>query len=188
MIPYTVERRADTGVSNVTMGMWLFLASEVMLFGALFSSYALLRTSALSWPHGLDVLSLPIGSANTVILIAMSVLAWRAGRRPAGAGTLMLAGSSALALLFVALKAIEYRSEIVRGRVPSVNTFLAMYFVLTGLHALHVVAGLVANVWTITGLRRVSEAMTVGRLRALGLYWVFVDVVWLIIFVLMYLT
>ena len=51
MIPYTVERRVDTGVTNVTMGVWLFLASEVMLFGALFSAYALLRVSAAAWPH-----------------------------------------------------------------------------------------------------------------------------------------
>ena len=50
MIPYTVDRRADTGVSNVRMGIWLFLASEVMLFGALFSAYALLRVSSSNWP------------------------------------------------------------------------------------------------------------------------------------------
>ena len=66
MIPYTVERRADTGVTNVTMGIWLFLASEVMLFGALFSSYALLRTAAPAWPHGREVLNLQLGLANTV--------------------------------------------------------------------------------------------------------------------------
>ena len=69
MIPYTIERRADTGVTNVTLGIWLFLASEVMLFGALFSAYALLRVSAPIWPRGRDVLSVPLGAANTVVLL-----------------------------------------------------------------------------------------------------------------------
>ena len=58
MIPYTVDRRADTGVTNVTMGIWLFLASEAMLFGALFSSYALIRTAAASWPSGREIFNL----------------------------------------------------------------------------------------------------------------------------------
>ena len=80
MIPYTIERRADTGVTNVTLGIWLFLASEVMLFGALFSSYALLRASAAAWPSGRDVLSLPLGGANTVVLIAHDGAIWRARR------------------------------------------------------------------------------------------------------------
>ena len=72
--------------------------------------------------------------------------------------------------------------------MPSVNTFLAIYFTLTGLHALHVIAGLVANVWALTGAARVGEAMTAGRVRALALYWAFVDLVWIVIFVLFYLT
>jgi cytochrome c oxidase subunit 3 len=67
MIPYTVERRVDTGVTNVTLGVWLFLASEVMLFGALFSAYALLRVSAVAWPHGRDVLSVDAGFINTAV-------------------------------------------------------------------------------------------------------------------------
>ena len=68
MIPYTVERRPDTGVTNVTLGIWLFLASEVMLYGALFSAYALLRTAAPGWPSGRGVLNLTLGALSTVAL------------------------------------------------------------------------------------------------------------------------
>ena len=82
VIPYTVDRRADTGVSNVTMGIWLFLASEVMLFGGLFSAYALLRVSAMAWPNGRDVLSLAFGAMNTAILFVMTGLTWRARSAP----------------------------------------------------------------------------------------------------------
>src|ERR1051326_897455 len=78
-IPYTVTARPDTGLWNARVGIWLFLASEVMLFGGLFSAYVFLRLDADpgSWPHGL--LNVPIGTMNTAILIASSVtvvLAW----------------------------------------------------------------------------------------------------------------
>jgi heme/copper-type cytochrome/quinol oxidase subunit 3 len=219
MIPYTVERRADTGVTNVTLGIWLFLASEVMLFGALFSSYALLRVSAVQWPHGRELLNLPLGATNTIVLVIMGVLTWASRRNDTNDGSdtndttyrndgndrngatyripgfpgvarsgRLLGIASLLAVVFLVVKGIEWRGEIAAGLIPSVNTFLAMYFTLTGIHALHVVGGLVANVWAIAGARRVGDAMTLGRLRALALYWTFVDVVWLVIFVLLYLS
>jgi heme/copper-type cytochrome/quinol oxidase subunit 3 len=188
MIPYTTTARPDTGVSNVTLGIWLFLASEVMLFGALFSSYALLRVAAPVWPSGTDVLSLALGSANTVILLGMTGLFWRARSAAWPAARRLIVVSCVLALGFLGIKAVEYWGEISQGLVPSVNTFLATYFTLTGLHALHVAAGLVANLWAVSGAGRVALEMTTGRVRALSLYWAFVDVVWMIIFVLFYLT
>ena len=186
MIPYTIERRGDTQVTNVTLGVWLFLASEAMLFGALFSSYALLRVSAPDWPSGRDLLELPIGALNTVVLILLTSLVLRARGLAAAAAATRLWVASALGLIFLAVKAFEYSSEIGRGLLPSTNLFLALYFTLTGFHALHVIGGLAANIWAATGQRRVGDAMTAGRVQALGLYWVFVDVVWLVIFLLFY--
>ena len=72
-IPYTVHPRPDTGVYNGKLGIWLFLASEVMLFGALFSTLVLLRTSAPSWPHGKEILNVPLATVNTFVLIGSSV-------------------------------------------------------------------------------------------------------------------
>jgi heme/copper-type cytochrome/quinol oxidase subunit 3 len=188
MIPYTVDRRADTGVTNVRLGIWLFIASEVMLFGALFSSYALLRVSAPAWPRGFDVLGVWFGVTHTIVLSIMTALVLRARSVPtAQAITLLLAGSL-LAIVFLIVKSIEWRGEIAQGLVPSVNTFFAMYYTLTGLHALHVVCGLAANVWVLLGARRVGEAMTAGRIYSIGLYWALVDIVWLTIFLLFYLT
>jgi heme/copper-type cytochrome/quinol oxidase subunit 3 len=186
MIPYTVDRRADTQVTNVTLGVWLFLASEVMLFGALFSSYALLRASAPDWPSGRDFLELPIGALNTVVLILLTSFVWRARTVAPQTSAKLLWLSSGLGVIFLVNKAIEYSSEIGQGLLPSTNLFLALYFTLTGFHALHVIGGLVANVWAATGRTRVGDAMTAGRVQALALYWVFVDVVWLIIFLLFY--
>ena len=186
MIPYTIERRPDTGVNNVTLGIWLFIASEVMLFGALFSAYALLRMSATDWPAGMSLLDINFGLANTVVLVAMTIVAWQARRAPIATARKQLLAGTALALVFLGIKTFEYVSEIGRGLVPSVSTFLAMYFTLTGLHALHVAAGLVGNLWAFAGSARVDEGMTRGRVQSLALYWAFVDVVWVVILVLMY--
>jgi cytochrome c oxidase subunit 3 len=185
IVPYTTERRADTGVTNVTLGMWLFIASEIMLFGALFSAYALLRSAATDWPSGRHVLSLPLGLLNTVLLMLLTSCVWRARRMEWPRARVWLLVANSAACLFVSVKAIEYGHDFNQGLVPHVNTFLAMYFTLTGLHFAHVVAGIAANMWAIRG--RVDDAMAAGRVRALAIYWVFVDIVWLLIFVLMYL-
>jgi len=80
VIPYVSEPRPDTGLTNAKLGIWLFLASEVMLFGALFSSYVLLRVGAGdAWPVQSEVLNVNYAALNTIILIASSltmVLAW----------------------------------------------------------------------------------------------------------------
>jgi len=186
-IPYTTERRPDTGVTNVTLGMWLFIASEVMLFGALFSAYALLRVSATDWPSGPRTLNVMLGAVNTLVLLQLTAAVWRARRSSAPRARRWLAIATVLALVFLGLKTYEYVLEFQAGMRPATSTFLAMYFTLTGLHALHVIAGIAANVWAMAGVARLSEAMTAGRTRSLALYWVFVDIVWLIIFGLMYL-
>src|SRR6476660_1451109 len=72
-IPYTASVRPDTGVTNQKLGMWLFLASEVMLFGSLFSSYALLRGGAMSWPDQSSIVNVRLAAVNTAVLILSSV-------------------------------------------------------------------------------------------------------------------
>ena len=190
-IPYASEPRPDTGVTNATLGMWLFIASEVMLFGSLFSSYALLRIGAPTWPDQSATLNVGLATVNTVILIASSVAILRASRAAAEGAIRGFRQAMAITVLcgigFLAIKAVEYRGELLAGLLPATNNFIGLYFTLTGLHALHVIAGIAANAWAIAGATRVGEAMMAGRTRALALYWVFVDIVWLIIFGLMYL-
>ena len=119
----------------------------------------------------------------------MTGAAWRARSATWPSARRLLVVCSVLAVVFLGVKSIEYAGDIRQGLVPSVNTFLALsIFTLTGLHALHVIAGLVANVWALTGVRRVGMDMTTGRIRALALYWAFVDAVWVIIFILFYLS
>ena len=185
--PSAYEPRSDTGVDSATLGFWLFIASEVMLFGALFSSYALLRVSAADWPAAGTALNQTLGWANTGLLLVLTGIAIRVGRARPSASRGLLLVMSAIAMVFLAIKALEYRAKWSLGQVPATSTFMAMYYTLTGVHALHVVGGVLANLWVRAGTRSVSETMTAGRLRALSRYWVLVDLVWLAIFVGLYL-
>jgi cytochrome c oxidase subunit III len=114
-IPYTIEARRDTGLYNAKVGIWLFLASEVMLFGALFSSYVLLRVGADTWPHGL--LNIPIGTFNTFVLIASSVtvvLCWANLKlRNLGRAKFYLAITILCALAFLGIKSKEYNDKFI---------------------------------------------------------------------------
>ena len=193
-IPYAIYPRPDTGLYNGKLGIWLFLASEVMLFGALFSSYILIRTGAPTWPRGWTFLNVPLATANTFILIASSVtvvLAWanlRLGNLKWGRIFILLTLICALA--FLVNKGFEYGHEFAEHRYPSTNNFLALYFTLTGLHGLHVLGGIVvfayligpgAKMWT------TDRARYTNRIEVAGLYWHFVDLVWIFLFPSLYL-
>jgi cytochrome c oxidase subunit III len=167
-----------------------------MLFGSLFSSYALLRTGATAWPDQATVVSVPLAALNTVILISSSVtmvLAWSAlSSRHANLGRYRLYMSLTLLLgtAFLMVKGIEYSDKIAHGLLPSTNNFLALYFTMTGLHALHVICGLVVNAYLLgPGVRmwKSDPVRFTNRVEVAGIYWHFVDVVWIFLFPVLYL-
>jgi len=193
-IPYIVEERADTGLNNVKLGIWLFLASEVMLFGALFSSYVLLRLMATEWPFGVDVLNVPLGTLNTAVLIGSSVtmvMAYASLKmNEFGRFRFWLALTIGLSLLFMVVKAFEYNHEFEIGNFPWTSTYLAIYFTMTGLHALHIVGGVIVNTYLLfpgSKMWKTNKAQFTNRIEAAGLYWHFVDLVWIFLFPVLYL-
>lgn len=193
-IPYTVTARPDTGLYNAKLGVWLFLASEVMLFGALFSSYILLRVSAPTWPHGYDLLNVPLALLNTVVLISSSVtmvMSWASLMMKDFKKYKRYMGLTILcALIFLVVKGIEYGAKFNSGIYPSTDTFYAIYFTLTGLHGLHVVGGIVVNFyfWGPGSKMWETEPMRfTNRVEVAGLYWHFVDLVWIFLFPVLYL-
>jgi heme/copper-type cytochrome/quinol oxidase subunit 3 len=194
-IPYTVEARPETGVYNAKLGIWLFLASEVMLFGALFSSYILLRTGAPVWPHGRDLgLNVPLATLNTMILIGSSVtivLSWASLRLNDFKKYRLYMGLTLLCGLgFLVIKYIEYTEKFHHGHYPSFNTFFAIYFTLTGLHGLHVIGGMIVNgyFWGPGAkLFHRDPQRFINRIEVAGLYWHFVDLVWIFLFPTLYL-
>jgi cytochrome c oxidase subunit 3 len=256
-IPYVAEPRPDTGLFNAKVGIWLFLASEVMLFGALFSAYILLRVGAApgEWPHGL--LNVWLGMANTIVLIVSSitvVMSWASLKfknfsnfKKYQAVTLLCA------LTFLGIKSYEYHDKFVHyeiqlndGRVvdghmlendaekvvihghyvdkaeaakvthgwqeaeiketeipvkksdikymenygPRHSTYTAIYFTLTGLHALHVIGGalVIGFIWGPgAGMWKTDPERYTNRVEISGLFWHFVDLVWIFLFPVLYL-
>lgn len=272
-IPYTTTPREDTGLYNAKLGIWLFLASEVMLFGALFSSYILLRVGADWWPAPRSILNIPIGTFNTAVLIISSVtvvMAWASLKMNRLDRFKIYQGITILcAFLFVGIKSYEYSekwmhyevwtkdgqnysghievdgkknpmfyshdklanekiteitftkdahkygdplpekaeasshadhgetlviktADIKRlsAMVPAHSTYFAIYFTLTGLHALHVIGGAVVMfyLWITAGawFKSHPEQFT-NRIEVSGLFWHFVDLVWIFLFPILYL-
>ena len=193
-IPYTVEERPDTGLYNAKLGVWLFLASEVMLFGALFSTYVLLRVGADRWEHGADILNVPLATINTMVLIASSVtmvMSWASLQVKNFARFKLFMGLTFLCgLCFLIIKYFEYSAKFEHGLWPSTSTFMAIYFTMTGLHGLHVIGGMIVNgyLWG-PGAKmwKTEPHRFTNRVEVAGLYWHFVDLVWIFLFPTLYL-
>ncbi len=193
-IPYAVKPHPITGIPNGKLGIWLFLASEVMLFGALFSSYVLLRVGAETWPHGWDLLNVPLATLNTMVLILSSVtmvMAWASLKMESfGKFRFYLGSTIVLALVFLVVKYIEYTAKFDHHIYPSTSTFYAIYFTLTGLHGLHVIGGILVNTYLLlpgSALWRTEPERFTNRIEYAGLYWHFVDLVWIFLFPVLYL-
>ena len=193
-IPYTVKPHPITGIPNGKLGIWLFLASEVMLFGALFSAYVLLRVGADTWPNGWDLLNVPLATLNTMVLILSSVtmvMAWASLKMENfGKFRFYLGSTIVLALVFLVVKYIEYTAKFDHHIYPSTSTFYAIYFTLTGLHGLHIIGGVLVNTYLLlpgSALWRTDPERFTNRIEYAGLYWHFVDLVWIFLFPVLYL-
>jgi len=193
-IPYTVTARPDTGLTNGKIGIWLFLASEVMLFGALFATYIILRVGSPDWPMGREILNVPLATINTVVLISSSVtmvMAWASlARKNFGQFRLYMGATVLFGVGFLVIKYIEYSAKIHHGLAPSTNNFMAIYFTLTGLHGLHVIGGMAVNGYFWATGRKLWESnpgLLTNRVENSGLFWHFVDLVWIFLFPVLYL-
>jgi len=252
-IPHVVQPRPDTGLYNAKVGIWLFLASEVMLFGALFSAYILLRVGAPEWPYGW--LNVPLGTANTLVLITSSittVMAWASLKmKQFGRFKIFHAITLSLACVFLGIKSYEYHDKfthyeidlkdgrvadghivengkdeiVISGRFakdrhdlydlherklpphqeitipraqiaemssygPGHNTYTAVYFTLTGLHALHVIGGaiVIGYLWSFgSKMWQTDPERFTNRIEVSGLFWHFVDLIWIFLFPVLYL-
>ena len=194
-IPYTVHARPDTGLYNGKLGIWLFLASEVMLFGALFSTLMLLRTSAPVWPHGWDDPQRAAGDAEHVRAHRL-VGHGRPGlgqppprQSEEGEDLPRCSRCSAASASWSSRPSSTGRSSRTTS-IPSTNNFYATYYVMTGLHGLHVLGGMVVFAYLLlTADKWYAEKRDqfTNRVEVTGLYWHFVDLVWIFLFPILYL-
>ncbi len=172
------------------LGIWWFLASEIVVFGGLIACYILYRFHHPEW--GLEAAHTLqwVGAANTVVLLTSSLTMILAhhhilDENDLAGGRRFLGITILLGLLFLGFKGYEYAHEIKGGLLPAKSLFWSFYYLMTGLHALHVIGGEVANLVVWKGLKK---GRSPHRIESVGLYWHFVDVVWIFLFPLLYLA
>jgi heme/copper-type cytochrome/quinol oxidase subunit 3 len=173
-------------------GTWWFLSSEIPVFGGLIAAYIVLRLGSTSWSDASSHLNFNIALINTFLLLTSSmtiVMAHAAVqendyRRVAN----FLGLTVLLGLGFLGMKALEYSIEIKHGFLPSSGIFWSFYYAMTGLHALHVLAGVIVNLVLWIGALKGTLARHGHRVELAGLYWHLVDIIWIFLFPLLYLS
>jgi heme/copper-type cytochrome/quinol oxidase subunit 3 len=182
----------STGIPSAKVGVWLFLASEITVFGGLIASYIVVRLGSSGWSEPASHLNFTFALINTFVLLTSSltvVLAFAAveARNLRRLKTFLWL-TIILGLIFLGIKAAEYMGEIRDGFTPSAGIFWSFYYGMTGLHALHVLGGIVVNVILLVQTVRNRLGPSEHRVELAGLYWHFVDIVWIFLFPLLYLT
>ncbi len=197
-----IEQQLD----STTFGMWVFLAQEIMFFGGLFCGYSIYRSMMpLGFETASNHLNVYLGAANTIVLIlssltmALAVRSAMLGNNPAIVRYLI--GTLILGFVFLGVKVVEYTDKFTHHLVPGYNfqwpdaanaggaqMFYVFYFTMTGMHALHMVIGAGLLLYFIyKASKGTYHARYFGPIENMGLYWHFVDIVWIFLFPLLYL-
>ena len=185
------DHGTGTGLSNAKLAIWLFLSSECLLFGALISTYLLYRDRSQGISAD-DVYNIPFTSATSFILLMSSltmVLALAAIQRGDERRLkIWLIATALFGMTFVGGQIFEFTEFVREGLKIETNLFGSSFYLLTGLHGLHVTAGIVwlLSLWGLASQGRLTQRDS-EKVEVAGLYWHFVDVVWIVIFTVVYL-
>ncbi len=187
-IPVATTRSA-TGIPTGRLAMWWVLGSEIVIFGGLLACYVMLRLHHAHWADEAAHTNTLAGGFNTFVLLTSSlfaVLAHEAATRGNGRkASRLLWMTIAGGLVFMVVKGFEYTGEIREGFTPFHDVFWSYYYTATSLHGLHVLAGMVAMGIVAAGARRGRH---LHRVENVGIYWHFVDAVWIFLFPLLYIA
>ncbi|MEC9293705.1 MAG: cytochrome c oxidase subunit 3 [Chloroflexota bacterium] len=189
---HTPVEHTTTGLNNRKLLMWAFLGSDVMFFGAFIATYLVYRGKSLVGPYPSEVLNIPITTVSTFVLLMSSlamVLALhyvKEGEK--NKGTLWILVVVVLGTIFMGFQFVEFREFAHLGLTPRTNIFGTTFFILTGIHGAHVTIGVIWMAFLAyssnSGALRSDNALD---LEIAGLYWHFVDIVWIVIFTVIYL-
>lgn len=181
-----------SGINHGKMSMWAFLASEIMFFTGFFGAFIVLRNSNIDvFMSGASHLNYIPALINTAALIissltmALAILNLENGRKKGF--QLFLALTILCAFVFLGVKYYEYSHKFHDGIFPWTSVFFSFYFLMTGFHALHVIAGIIPMVWIYIRSFSSKGYTNHHRVEVLGLYWHFVDLVWIFLFPVLYL-
>jgi heme/copper-type cytochrome/quinol oxidase subunit 3 len=182
-----------TGLNHRKLLMWAFLGSDCMFFGTLIATYLVYKGKSLVGPYPIDVFDIPVTSVSTFVLLMSSMsmvmaYAWLV-RGNLKAFRIWLAATAIMGATFLAFQTFEFRDFAVHGLTPRTNLFGSSFFTLTGFHGAHVTLGVI---WLLSILFHSFRKGGVTPEKNLdvdlaALYWHFVDIVWIVIFAVVYL-
>ncbi|MDH4121977.1 MAG: cytochrome c oxidase subunit 3 [Deltaproteobacteria bacterium] len=184
-----VITRSNTGIPSSRLAMWFLLGGEVLIFGGLLVSYMMGRLAHPEWAEEAHHTATTIGFINAIILLTSDlfvVMAHADAQRKDGASAaknIMI--TVALGLAFLVIKGFEYSHEISAGLTIHKSVFWAYYYLITGIHGSHIVVGIIALTLVARTAKRGEQLQ---RVETAGIYWHFVDMVWLIVFPLLYIA
>ena len=187
------DREIGAGVYNEKVGRWVFLASEVMFFTALIGTYIILRFSRPeAWAAPGVVLNVPVTAVNTFLLICSSVTMVKAFAAAQDGDQaklrLWLVATTLIGASFVGVQAYEYTELVHKGFVPGEGLYGSTFYTMTGFHGFHVTMGVICLLYvTLKAFRGKYTATDHRGVEVIGLYWHFVDLVWIILFTIVYL-
>jgi heme/copper-type cytochrome/quinol oxidase subunit 3 len=190
--PAYVHQIGNLGIDHRKLAMWIFLGSECLLFGTMIATYLAYKGRSVVGPHPHEILNIPLTTLSTFDLLMSSLLmvlalaaVQRGDRRQA---RLWLFGTALFGLVFLGFQAYEFTHFVHEGLTLQQNLFGCTFFVLTGFHGGHVALGvaLLLTLW-ILDLRGRLTTQDATKVEVVGLYWHFVDVVWIVIFTVVYL-
>ncbi len=182
--------RSVTGIPTGRLAIWWLLASEIVIFSGVLGSYIMHRLAHPEWADQAIHTNIYAGTLNTFVLLTSSlsaVLAHRAAEvEKNGPKAAKLLGLTILGgLVFLVVKSIEWTTEIQHGYTITSSTFWSFYYTAAGIHASHVIAGMAVMAWVANLARKGKELQ---RVEYVGIYWHFVDVVWIFLFPLLYIA
>jgi heme/copper-type cytochrome/quinol oxidase subunit 3 len=181
--------RSATGIPTGRLAVWWVIASEIVIFGGLLATYIMHRLGHPEFGDYAAHTNTWAGAFNTFVLLTSSlcaVLAHKAAERGQGArAAKLLVGTVLGGLVFLIVKSMEWHHEIAAGYTVTSNAFWSFYYMAAGLHGLHVIAGMIIMLFIAADARKNRELQ---RVELVGLYWHFVDIVWIFLFPLLYIA
>ncbi len=182
--------RSAMNIPTGRLGVWWLLVSEIVIFGGLLVAYIMNRQAhSHDWAAQAAVTDWRIGAFNTFVLLSSSlsaVFAHQAAEKGDGKKAARLLYVTCLGgLIFLLVKSFEWATEISHGYTIMSHTFWSYYYTLAGLHAFHVIAGMAVMVWV---ARTAAKNQELHRVENVGIYWHFVDIVWIFLFPLLYIA
>ena len=181
--------RSVTGISTGKLAVWWLIASEIVIFGGVLGSYLMHRIGHPEWATQASHTNTVFGAVNTFVLLTSSLFAvmahQAADQKDGKKAAKFLYLTSLGAIIFLGIKSVEWTGEIQHGFTITSHTFWSFYYTAAGIHGVHVLVGMIIM---LVIARDAAKGIDLQRVEAVGLYWHFVDIVWIFLFPLLYIA